>query len=61
MLCKNNEFTFKSKDGNLQTFQDDMIIKTTGFKTRKDGFKRNITHFTTTNQEYNWLNQVRRL
>ena len=58
MFSKNNEFFFKNDSGVLQSLQEDMIVKTTGFKTRKNGFKRHLTYFSTHSQDFSWLNQV---
>ena len=60
MFSKNNEFFFKNDSGLLQSLQEDMIVKTTGFKTRKNGFKRHLTYFSTQSQDFSWLNQVNR-
>jgi len=58
VFSKNNEFFFKNDSGVLQSLQEDMIVKTTGFKTRKNGFKRHLTYFNTHSQDFSWLNQV---
>jgi hypothetical protein len=58
VFSKNNEFFFKNDSGVLQPLQEDMIVKTTGFKTRKNGFKRHLTYFSTHSQDFSWLNQV---